>query len=116
MNFKPKPIMFIIFCDFDEKLKTRSRAFASGRILTTRKQAFQGPTFSQGNQKKKEGGKNTRTNVTSWRKKRAVPLIPSGHLTFGSLVVKRYFEVYDGEKESARILFLTREKKSLFSI
>lgn len=67
MNFKPKPItMFIIFCDFKRETQNfQSRAFASGRILTTR--AFQGPTFSQGNPKKErreeEEKKNTRTNV-----------------------------------------------------
>lgn len=42
MNFKHKPIMCVIFCDFNKKLW----AFASGRVLTTNASVPAPPSFT----------------------------------------------------------------------
>jgi hypothetical protein len=120
MNFKPKPIMFIIFCDFDGKLKTCSRASASGRILTTKNASVPETHLFPRKQKieRNEGRKKkTHTNVYPLEERKGlVPLIPSGYLTLGSLVVKRYFEVYDGKRSQLGFSFSHEKKTSLFSI
>ena len=47
-------------------------------------------------------------------RKGLVPLIPSGYLTLGSLVVKRYFEVYDGKRSQLGFFFSHEKRRRYF--